>query len=136
MFVERLSFARVHLNQNLVLRNQRVCQLVFFIATSRLSILIISIRLFLLILDIARRAAMPPPAAAIEVEAITDKEGFAVPDPLSPPLKVDEIRGRRENVNKSQWGVAAASTSRQFKIRLGLENKPKAKEWDRKHDLG
>lgn len=73
---------------------------------------------------------MPPPSA-IEVEAITDTEGYAVPDPFSLPLKVNEIRNRRKIHQKSQWGVAAPSSSDQFKHSPGLKNKPKAKRWDR-----
>lgn len=73
---------------------------------------------------------MSPPGA-IEVEAITDTEGYAVPNPFSLPLKVNEIRNRRKIYQKSQWGVAAPSSSDQFKHSSGLKSKPKAKRWDR-----
>jgi aromatic amino acid aminotransferase I len=73
---------------------------------------------------------MSPPCA-IEVEAITDTEGYTVPDPFFLPLKVNEIRNRRKIHQRSQWGVAAPSSSDQFKHIPGLKNKPKAKRWDR-----
>jgi len=69
---------------------------------------------------------MSPPCA-IEVEAVTDTEGYAI----SLPLKVNEIRNRRKIHQKSQWGVAAPSSSDQFKHNPDPKNKPKAKRWDR-----
>jgi aromatic amino acid aminotransferase I len=72
---------------------------------------------------------MAPPAA-IEVEAITDTAGIAIPDPLSMPIKSNEILGRRKKTNRGQWGTAAPSDTSNFRLK-SYEGKPKAKRWDR-----
>lgn len=73
---------------------------------------------------------MSPPAA-IEVEAVTDTTGVTLPDPLTAPIKSNEIYGRRRKADKRQWGVAAPSDTKDFRLR-SYEGKPKAKRWDRK----
>jgi len=74
---------------------------------------------------------MPPPPAALEVEAIDDTHGVTLPDPLKAPLKINEISGRRKRAEKSAWGTAAPSNVERYKSST-LANKPKAKRWDRK----
>lgn len=66
-----------------------------------------------------------------EVEAVTDTTGVTIPDPLSAPLQINQIYGRRKKALKSQWGIAAPSTSDQFKS-VSLKSKPKSKRWDSK----
>ena len=73
---------------------------------------------------------MSPPSA-IEVEAVTDTSGVTIPDPLSAPLKSNEISGRRKKAPKSQWVVAAHADSINFRQRPN-DHKPKARNWDRK----
>lgn len=72
---------------------------------------------------------MSPPAA-IEVEAVTDTTGVTIPNPLSVPVKSNELNGRRRKTDKSQWGVAAPCDSVHFRQR-NYDHKPKAKRWDR-----
>jgi hypothetical protein len=72
---------------------------------------------------------MAPPGA-LEALAVTDTQGITIPDPLSAPLKINEMYGRRKVPAKSQWGVAAPSTSDQFKLQNN-DGKPMAKKWDR-----
>ncbi|KAH7124002.1 aromatic amino acid aminotransferase 1 [Dendryphion nanum] len=71
---------------------------------------------------------MAPPSA-IEVEAVTDTSGVTLPNPLSVPVKTNEILGRRKKTDKSQWGVAAPCASVNFRHR-SYDHKPKAKRWD------
>jgi aromatic amino acid aminotransferase I / 2-aminoadipate transaminase len=73
---------------------------------------------------------MTPPPAAIEVEALTDTEGTTTLDPFALPLKVNQVHGRRKKQDKAKWGVAAPSSSAQFKSTTSLKNKPKSKRWD------
>lgn len=76
---------------------------------------------------------MAPPAA-IEVEAVTDTTGVTLPNPLSAPVKSNEINGRRRKTDKSQWGVAAPSDTANFRHK-SYDHKPKAKRWDREFAL-
>jgi hypothetical protein len=88
---------------------------------------------------------MAPPTA-IDVEAVTDTEAFVIPDPLT----VNGVSARRAKAGKLIAGVAAATSSDQFKtpVSIPLPNqvlglaqqvtdesqatwKPKAKRWDR-----
>ncbi|OCK73349.1 PLP-dependent transferase [Lepidopterella palustris CBS 459.81] len=71
---------------------------------------------------------MPPPSA-INVEAVTDTSGVTLPDPLSAPIKSNEIYGRRRKAEKAQWGVAAPADSASFR-HCAHDHKPKAKRWD------
>lgn len=70
--------------------------------------------------------------SAIEVEAVTDTSGITIPNPLTVPIKSNEIYGRRRKADKSQWGTAAPANSANFRHR-SYDDKPKAKRWDRKH---
>lgn len=72
----------------------------------------------------------PPPPAAIETEGVTDTEGITVPNPFDAPIKTNELYGRRKTPAKTQWGIAAVSTSESFKLR-NHSHKPLAKRWDR-----
>jgi aromatic amino acid aminotransferase I len=74
---------------------------------------------------------MAPPSA-IEVSAETDTTGITIPNPLTAPITSNNIFGRRKKANKSQWGIAAASDTANFRQK-SYENKPKAKCWDRKY---
>jgi len=74
---------------------------------------------------------MSPPAAIVEVEGVTDTAGVTLPDPLSVPIKINEIYGRRRKTEKSQWGVAAPADSAKFKHHP-QDHKPRAKRWDRR----
>jgi aromatic amino acid aminotransferase I len=76
---------------------------------------------------------MAPPSA-IEVSAETDTTGVTIPNPLTAPIGSNEILGRRKKTNKSQWGIAAASDTANFRLKA-YDSKPKAKRWDRKHYL-
>ncbi|KAF2459894.1 pyridoxal phosphate-dependent transferase [Lineolata rhizophorae] len=72
---------------------------------------------------------MPPPPGPMEVDAVTDTQGVTIPDPLTRPIRSNEILGRRKAPPKTQWGVAAAAHSSSF--RQGpSEGKPKARRWD------
>ncbi|KAF1992113.1 aromatic amino acid aminotransferase 1 [Aulographum hederae CBS 113979] len=71
----------------------------------------------------------PPSAIDIDVEAVTDTQGITIPDPLQLPLRANEIFGRRKKTEKSQWGVAAPSSSAKFKADVG-SGKPMARRWD------
>ncbi|KAF2786405.1 aromatic amino acid aminotransferase 1 [Melanomma pulvis-pyrius CBS 109.77] len=71
---------------------------------------------------------MAPPSA-IEVQAVTDTSGVTIPDPLSAPVKSNEINGRRKKTVKGQWGTAAPADSVNFRQR-SHEHKPKARRWD------
>ncbi|KAF2682786.1 PLP-dependent transferase [Lentithecium fluviatile CBS 122367] len=71
---------------------------------------------------------MAPPSA-IEVEAVTDTSGVTIPDPLSAPIRSNEILGRRKKTDKRQWGVAAPSDTSHFRLK-SYEGKPKARRWD------
>jgi aromatic amino acid aminotransferase I len=72
------------------------------------------------------------PPSAVEVSAETDTTGITIPNPLTVPVASNDIFGRRKKTNKSQWGIAAASDTANFRLK-SYENKPKAKRWDRKH---
>jgi aromatic amino acid aminotransferase I len=72
------------------------------------------------------------PPAAIEVQAVTDTQAITIPEPYLLPQKINEAYGRRDNLNKSQWGTAAHASSAQFKSLSACKGKPKAKRWDRK----
>lgn len=74
---------------------------------------------------------MPPPPAALEVEAIDDTHGVTIPDPLKAPLRINDVCGRRKKAEKSAWGTAAPSNVERYKSST-LASKPKAKRWDRK----
>ncbi|KAF2266018.1 PLP-dependent transferase [Lojkania enalia] len=71
---------------------------------------------------------MAPPSA-IDVTGETDTSGITIPDPLSAPVKSNEIFGRRRKADKSQWGVAAHADTINFRQR-SYDHKPKAKQWD------
>lgn len=72
---------------------------------------------------------MAPPSA-IEVSAVTDTSGVTIPNPLTAPVKSNEIHGRRKKTNKGQWGVAAPSDTANFRLK-SYDHKPKARRWDR-----
>ncbi|KAF2705359.1 aromatic amino acid aminotransferase 1 [Pleomassaria siparia CBS 279.74] len=72
---------------------------------------------------------MPPPSA-IHVEAVTDTAGITLPDPLTAPIKSNEIYGRRKKTAKGQWSVAAPSDSVNFRYSPRGGDKPMAKRWD------
>ena len=76
---------------------------------------------------------MSPPAA-IEVSAITDTQGITLPEPTALPLRINDLYARnpKANTNKGSWGVAAPSTSAQFKFPSAASTrpKPKARRWD------
>jgi len=74
---------------------------------------------------------MAPPSA-IEVSAESDTTGITIPNPLIAPITSNDIFGRRKKANKSQWGIAAASDTANFRLK-SYEKKPKAKRWDRKY---
>jgi aromatic amino acid aminotransferase I len=76
---------------------------------------------------------MAPPSA-IEVSAETDTSGVMIPNPLTAPITSNDIYGRRKKMNKSQWGIAAASDTANFRQKT-YENKPKAKRWARKSHI-
>ncbi|KAF2146858.1 uncharacterized protein K452DRAFT_283059 [Aplosporella prunicola CBS 121167] len=44
-------------------------------------------------------------------------------------MRINDLHGRRKKTEKSQWGVAAPSTSERFKS-YGHAHKPMAKKWD------
>jgi hypothetical protein len=88
---------------------------------------------------------MAPPTA-IDVEAVTDTEAIVMPDPLT----VNGVSARRAKAGKLIAGVAAATSSDQFKTPVSIPPlthvfglakqvsnesqstwKPKAKRWDR-----
>ncbi|KAH6051672.1 hypothetical protein HBI54_039590 [Parastagonospora nodorum] len=71
---------------------------------------------------------MAPPSA-IEVSAETDTSGITIPNPLTAPITSNDIFGRRKKALQSQWGIAAASDTANFRQK-SYENKPKAKRWD------
>jgi aromatic amino acid aminotransferase I len=80
---------------------------------------------------------MAPPSA-IEVLAETDTTGITIPNPLTAPIASNDILGRRKQTNRTQWGIAAASDTANFRLK-SYESKRKAKRWDRKdcpHDFG
>jgi aromatic amino acid aminotransferase I len=72
---------------------------------------------------------MAPPSA-IEVSAETDTSGITIPNPLTAPITSNDIFGRRKKALQSQWGIAAASDTANFRQK-SYENKPKAKRWER-----
>lgn len=72
---------------------------------------------------------MAPPGA-IDVDAITDTTGVTLPDPLSVPVKQNDIYGRRRKSEKSAWGVAAPADTMKYRQK-SYEDKPMAKRWDR-----
>jgi len=74
---------------------------------------------------------MAPPSA-IEVEAITDTSAITMPDPLSAPIKSNDILGRRQKSDRRQWGVAAPADTSHFRLK-SYEGKPKARRWDRSY---
>ncbi|KAF2869451.1 pyridoxal phosphate-dependent transferase [Massariosphaeria phaeospora] len=67
--------------------------------------------------------------SAIDVEAVTDTSGVTLPDPLSAPIKSNDILGRRRKTEKGQWGIAAPSNTVNFRQK-SYEHKPKARRWD------
>ncbi|KAF2468105.1 aromatic amino acid aminotransferase 1 [Lindgomyces ingoldianus] len=69
------------------------------------------------------------PHSAMDTEAVTDTSGVAIPDPLSTPIKSNEIYGRRRKTEKAQWGVAAPADSVNFR-HGSQDHKPRAKRWD------
>ncbi|KAF1840037.1 aromatic amino acid aminotransferase 1 [Cucurbitaria berberidis CBS 394.84] len=71
---------------------------------------------------------MAPPSA-IEVSAVTDTSGIIIPDPLTAPVQSNEILGRRNKTNRSQWGVAAPSNTANFRLK-SYDHRPKAKRWE------
>ncbi|KAH8732841.1 pyridoxal phosphate-dependent transferase [Phaeosphaeriaceae sp. PMI808] len=71
---------------------------------------------------------MAPPSA-VEVSAESDTTGFTIPTPLTLPIASNDILGRRKKANKSQWGIAAASDTANFRLKM-YDNKPKAKRWN------
>jgi aromatic amino acid aminotransferase I len=71
---------------------------------------------------------MAPPSA-IEVSAVTDTTGITASNPLTAPITSNDIFGRRKKASNSQWGIAAASDTANFRLR-SYEGKPKAKRWD------
>ncbi|CAO2656826.1 Nn.00g056290.m01.CDS01 [Neocucurbitaria sp. VM-36] len=71
---------------------------------------------------------MAPPSA-IEVSAVTDTSGITIPNPLTAPVKSNEILGRRKKAHSAQWGVAAPSNSTNFRLN-SYDHKPKAKRWE------
>jgi aromatic amino acid aminotransferase I len=74
---------------------------------------------------------MAPPSA-IEVEAVTDTSSVIIPNPLSVPIKSNDILGRRKKSDKKQWGTAAPADTSHFRLK-NYEGKPKAKRWDRSY---
>lgn len=72
---------------------------------------------------------MAPPGA-IEVEAITDTQGVTLPNPLTAPVKENDIYGRRRKTEKSAWGIAAPTDSDKYR-QQNYDDKPMAKRWDR-----
>ncbi|KAF2739189.1 PLP-dependent transferase [Polyplosphaeria fusca] len=69
------------------------------------------------------------PPAAIEVTSETDTSGVTIPNPLTAPIKSNEIYGRRKRAPKSQWAVAAPADSLNFR-HSKYEHRPKSKRWD------
>jgi hypothetical protein len=92
----------------------------------------------ILILAIASRILRQIAKMAIhhdqEVDAITDTEAVPKTNVLLAPIKSNDIYGRREKAEKSQWGAAAFATSHSFKFDKG-KGKPRAKRWDRMPQL-
>ncbi|KAF1811359.1 PLP-dependent transferase [Eremomyces bilateralis CBS 781.70] len=73
---------------------------------------------------------MAPPPSAISMEGLDDTTAAPFPNPLTLPLEVNDIFGRRNKADKKQWGVAAPSVTSSFKIGSPRTDRPKAKRWD------
>jgi aromatic amino acid aminotransferase I / 2-aminoadipate transaminase len=71
----------------------------------------------------------------VQVQAVTDTQGVAVPDPVitktasNPIFTIDDVFPHRQTSNPVSTGVAAFSSADLFKSK-GAFKKPKAKRWD------